>query len=94
MANAEQGSQGRGEARKSATERVIEWRKNNPGKYNAYMRQYSKSEIFKEGRKRRYHDNIEEARKQSRERVSRFRERQKQQQAIDIFSPKEQNSDK
>ena len=51
------------------------------------LQRYDKSNKGRDGRIRRYHDNIEEARRQSRERVGRFREKQKQQQQIDIFPP-------
>lgn len=86
MANVEQGSQITAEPRKSSTERGRGWRENNRDKYNAYMRNYNKETgKARQGSKRRYHENIDEARKQSSERVRRFREKQKQQQSGEIF---------
>ena len=90
MANAEQGSERTEEFRKSEVERVMVWRKNNPDKYNAYMRRYSKSEKVLKRRKQRYQENIDEERKQTRERTRRFRAKRKQQQSIDIFPQQEQ----
>lgn len=54
-------------------ERVMKWQKDNPDKFKASKR----SDTHRLTRKRHYQENIEEARRQGREGMRRFRERHK-----------------
>ena len=84
MTHAEQGSETPAGSRNAATERVLAWRKNNREKYNAYMRDYKKTEKARQGRKQRYYQHLEQNRSRARESMRKLRAKRKQQR-IDIF---------
>jgi hypothetical protein len=88
MASVEQGSQGTAEPRKTSTERVRAWVKNNRDRYNANARRYYSEKGGGKARKRRkerYYENIDKERRQAREGMRTLRENRKQQQAGEIF---------